>query len=203
MESGNNCSFDEVLIKQLTGGDKITARFLHQEFFEFSPTFKIFIATNHKPNIIGTDEGIWRRVKLIPFDWQVPEEKKDEDLINKLKSELSGILNWALEGYKNWKRDGLVVPDAVENATNEYRETEDLIGQFISERCLLGTGMTENTTKFRLAVNEYTGLKYSPKSIKKHLSDREIKYDRITMGPDKGKFCYVGIKLINQVFNDW
>ena len=88
----------EPLIKQITGNDSITARFLYGEFFNFIPTFKVFMATNHKPKIKGTDYGIWRRIKLIPFTNRIPEEKQDKHLEGKLKKEASGILNWLLEG---------------------------------------------------------------------------------------------------------
>ncbi|GHU12348.1 hypothetical protein FACS1894161_0380 [Spirochaetia bacterium] len=88
----------EPLIRQITGNDRMTARFLYGEFFSFVPTFKIFMATNHKPVIKGTDHGIWRRIKLIPFTNRIPEEKQDKNLEEKLRAEASGILNWLLEG---------------------------------------------------------------------------------------------------------
>jgi putative DNA primase/helicase len=100
----------EPLIKKITGNDQMTARFLYGEYFNFMPTFKIFMATNHKPVIKGTDHGIWRRIRLIPFTTRITEEKQDKHLEQKLKTEASGILNWLLEGAMRWQKEGLKTP---------------------------------------------------------------------------------------------
>jgi putative DNA primase/helicase len=139
-EQGRRLS--EPLIKKITGNDQMTARFLYGEYFNFTPTFKIFMATNHKPVIKGTDYGIWRRIKLIPFTTRIPEEKQDKRLEYKLKTEASGILNWLLEGTARWQREGLVVPAAILNATNEYRGEMDVIGNFLKECCVAKDGAT-------------------------------------------------------------
>jgi len=137
-EQGRRLS--EPLIKKITGNDQMTARFLYGEFFNFTPTFKIFMATNHKPVIKGTDHGIWRRIKLIPFTTRIPEEKQDKMLEEKLKAEASGILNWLLEGAARWQNEGLVAPHIILNATDEYRGEMDVIGNFIKERCIAKAG---------------------------------------------------------------
>ncbi len=134
-ETAKNRSLAESLVKQLTGGDMITARFLHAEFFEFQPEFKLFMCTNHKPRIKGTDYAIWRRVKLIPFTVQIPENEQDKRLKEKLLQELPGILNWALEGCATRQQDGLHFPKAVIEATKEYRIDSDIFGTFLSEKC--------------------------------------------------------------------
>jgi len=103
---------------------------------DFTPTFKIFMATNHKPVIKGTDHGIWRRIKLIPFTTTFPVEKQDKRLEEKLKKEASGILNWLLEGAAIWKKEGLQVPQAVLNATDDYKNEMDIIGHFIDDKCV-------------------------------------------------------------------
>lgn len=128
----------EVLVKQLTGGDMVTARYLYREEFEFHPRCKIFLAGNHKPRIEGTDEGIWRRLRLIPFGTTIPEEDRDPELKGKLAAELSGILNWAVTGCLAWQRQGLGTPRAVRAATDEYRGEEDQLGTFLRERCVEG-----------------------------------------------------------------
>ena len=128
----------EPLIKKITGNDQMTARFLYGEYFNFTPTFKIFMATNHKPVIKGTDHGIWRRIKLIPFTTTIPQEKQDKSLELKLKQEASGILNWLLEGTARWKREGLKTPEEIINATDEYRAEMDVIGHFLNQRCVQG-----------------------------------------------------------------
>ena len=133
-EEGQRLS--ESLVKQMTGGDIITARFLHQEFFEFEPTHKIFFGTNHKPVIRGTDDAIWRRIRLIPFGVTIPESERDNELPEKLRHELPGILRWALEGCRLWQQEGLGVPPEVENAVNEYRSEMDVFAKFILDCCV-------------------------------------------------------------------
>jgi len=138
-EEGRRLS--EPLIKKITGNDQMTARFLYGEYFSFTPSFKIFMATNHKPVIKGTDYGIWRRIKLIPFTTRIPEERQDKMLEEKLKAEASGILNWLLEGAARWQKEGLVAPAIILNATEEYRGEMDVIGNFIKERCIVKKGV--------------------------------------------------------------
>lgn len=132
-ELDEGAAFAESRIKALTGGDTITARFLHQEFFDFAPTHKFWISGNHKPTVKGTDFGIWRRIRLIPFTVRIPEDQKDPNLTAKLADELPGILNWAIEGCQRWRRDGLRVPQCVRQATESYRLEEDVIGQFLTD----------------------------------------------------------------------
>ena len=125
----------EALTKQLTGGDKIAARFLHGEWFEFTPAFKLLLATNHKPRIEGTDHAMWRRVRLIPFDVTIPESAQDKTLPGKLEAERAGILRWAVEGCLAWQLEGLEPPKAVTEATDDYRDEMDTVGFFIDECC--------------------------------------------------------------------
>ena len=124
---------NEPLVKGLTGGDVIAARFLHQEFFDLKPQFKMWLGTNHKPNILGADHGIWRRMRLIPFTVTIPDDKQDKHLLEKLRAERSGILNWMLDGLEAWHREGLEPPQAVREATAEYRTEEDILGEFLEE----------------------------------------------------------------------
>lgn len=137
IESAENEKLDESLVKQLTGGEKVTARFLHKEFFEFTPEFKVFFTTNHRPIIRGTDEGIWRRVKLIPFTVQIAEADRDRDLPVKLRQEVSGILNWMLEGCLLWQKEGLTPPQSVEDASNDYKREMDILHPFLNECCIV------------------------------------------------------------------
>lgn len=126
-------ALSESLVKQITGEDKLTARFLYGEYFSFRPTFKIFMATNHKPRIKGGDYGIWRRIKLIPFTVTIPPGQRDRHLEEKLEKENSGIFNWLLDGYTMWRKEGLDDPESVRAATEEYREDMDVIGTFLKE----------------------------------------------------------------------
>ncbi len=125
----------EVLVKQLTGGDKVAARFLYSEFFEFDAQFKLFLTTNHKPVIRGTDNAIWRRIRLVPFEVTIPQEKQDRELPLKLRAELQGILAWAVRGCLRWQKSGLGQPEKVSTATAAYREEMDVIGTFLKDCC--------------------------------------------------------------------
>jgi putative DNA primase/helicase len=153
VEQGKRLS--EPLIKQITGNDRMTARFLHGEFFNSVPTFKIWMATNHKPVIKGTDYGIWRRIKLIPFTTRIEEGKQDKHPEEKLRSEASGILNWLLEGAMRWKKEGLRAPAVILNATDEYQGEMDVIGNFLKECCVRVPGSTIRIRELFKAYQEW------------------------------------------------
>lgn len=127
--------FNENLVKQLTGGDPIKARFMRQDFFEFLPTHKFAILTNHKPTIEGSDVGIWRRIHLIPFQVVIPKDEQDQELPEKLKLEQPGILKWCVDGCAEWLKQGLNPPESVTAATAEYRSDQDVFSQFLSDCC--------------------------------------------------------------------
>ena len=120
----------------MTGGDTLSARFLHQEWFDFTPTHKIFLGTNHKPVIKGTDHAIWRRIKLVPFEVTIPEDEWDLRLAEKLKAELPGILAWAVEGCLEWREKGLGMPEEVKSATENCRNEMDSLGEFLKDCCI-------------------------------------------------------------------
>lgn len=144
---------NEALVKDMTGGEPIRARRMREDFWEFEPTHKVFLCTNHKPAILGTDEGIWRRIRLVPFEvtfWDQADPGKrgarderlrqDKALPGKLRTELPGILAWCVRGCLDWQRDGLTLPQKVQAATNEYRAAEDAVGQFLDECCTVNLG---------------------------------------------------------------
>ncbi len=128
--------FDEAKVKDLTGGDAIVARFFRQEFFEFEPRFKLWLYGNHKPVIRGTDVGIWRRIYLIPFIATIEEKILFGKLVATLLKEASGILNWALAGYMDYVQNGLSVPTTVFQATTSYKNEQDVISRFLTEKCI-------------------------------------------------------------------
>ena len=130
----------ESLVKQLTGGDAVAARFLYGEFFEFVPQFKLWLATNHRPEIQGMDEAIWRRIHLIPFEVTIPVVERDPKLGDKLCEGLVGILAWAVRGCLEWQRIGLCPPERVTAATQAYREESNPIKLFLDECCQIGSG---------------------------------------------------------------
>ena len=123
----------EGLVKQLTGGDKIKARLMRQDFFQFDPTHKLWLVANHKPTVKGTDFAIWRRILLIPFDVTIGDEEKDPYLSEKLKAESAGILTWAVRGCLKWQRQGLGIPESVKQATDAYRADSDTFSTFLTE----------------------------------------------------------------------
>ena len=124
----------ESKIKQMTGEDALPARFMRGEWFRFLPAFKLWMGTNHKPTIRGSDEAIWRRIRLIPFTETIGPAERDPYLKDKLKDELPGILRWAVEGCRLWQQEGLTAPDDVVAATGEYRQEMDIIGDYMKER---------------------------------------------------------------------
>lgn len=185
--------FDEGLLKQLTGGDRVSARKLYENEFEFTPQFKLWMATNHKPYVRGRDEGIWRRFIIIPFDKQIPIHEIDRDLTNKLKRELPAIMRWCVDGFLEWQRIGLAEPAIIKEQREEYRVEMDSISTFIEECC-------EVDYKFKIAAGELfnaydnwakrnnqhrmTNVKFATEVLKK--------YERTTI---KGKRYYRGLKI--------
>lgn len=137
-EPNDGLRLDEGLVKQLTGGDTVTARYLYGKEFEFKPEFKLWLATNHKPIIRGTDDGIWRRLMLVPFAVKIPDNRVDKDLKYKLQREEVGILNWAVEGALKWQREGLQAPASVCEASRTYRNEMDVTSEFMDECCVVG-----------------------------------------------------------------
>jgi putative DNA primase/helicase len=148
-ETSEEDSLDEGRVKELTGNERLKARGMRQDYWEFTPSHKLLLVTNHKPKIVGTDDGIWRRVGLLPFEQQFwdpakpakdgedrPEHlRADKNLGEKLLKELPGVLAWAVRGCLAWQREGLKIPDAVQAATNEYRADEDNVALFYKEGC--------------------------------------------------------------------
>jgi putative DNA primase/helicase len=125
------------LVKWLTGGDRVRARRLYENSYEFDPTHKVWLATNHKPIVRGTDPAFWSRIKLIPFEISF-EGREDRTLKQTLLDELPGILAWAVEGCIEWQREGLNFPEAVVRATQKYRHESDQVARFIQDCCVVG-----------------------------------------------------------------
>jgi len=137
IETEQGRRWNESKIKTITGGDKVSARFMRQDFFDYTPHFKLVIAGNHKPSIRNVDEAMKRRLHLIPFTVTIPPDRRDGKLTEKLLQERDGILAWALEGCLLWQQSGLKQPQSVMDATEEYFEAEDAMGRWIEDRCVL------------------------------------------------------------------
>ncbi|MBY7111398.1 DNA primase [Bacillus sp. 17RED48] len=146
IESEEGEKLSESFVKQITGGEPVLARFLRQEYFEFIPEFKVFFTTNHKPVIGGLDEGIWRRVKLIPFNLNLPSHKRDKRLPEKLSLEMPGILNWVIEGCMKWQQGRLKEPKVVAEATGKYKDDMDILAPFLDEVCYVDDRENESIT---------------------------------------------------------
>ena len=193
VESNKGVRFNEGLIKQLTGEDEVTARRLYCEPISFLPQFKMWLFTNHMPEVVGTDKGIWRRLKIIPFKLDLPEEKKDRNLKEKLMKEVEGILWWCIQGIDMYLKEGLKEPDSVIQLVAEFKEESDTLGLFLNECtvsrkgssvqakdlyqryvewCRLNNEVPDNKTRFGLDIK---------KRIPKESNGRHVFYKDIAL----------------------
>lgn len=138
METDEGRRLAESLVKELTGGDPIRARRMREDHWQFMPSHKLILCTNHRPVVKGTDHAIWRRIRLVPFDVVIPDAEQDKTLADKLRAELPGILAWCVRGCLDWQRDGLGLPEEVKAATAAYRDEQDVLGAFLAECCARG-----------------------------------------------------------------
>ena len=191
-ESGRTLA--EGLVKQMTGGDRMTARFLHHEYFDFEPTFKLWLAVNHKPRVVGTDHAIWRRIRLIPFTVTIPESEQDPDLREKLKRELPGILAWAVTGCQLWQDHGLKAPDIIKAATQEYQKDSDVIASFIEECCNTRPDNKVGKAELYSAYTEWCKKSGEYAASKKEFGMRLIEKNFSDGRTDKGRF-WTGIEI--------
>ncbi|MEP9381129.1 phage/plasmid primase, P4 family [Nocardioides cheoyonin] len=148
----------EGTVKRLTGGDEVKARRMREDFWHFTPSHSFVMITNHKPVITGTDEGIWRRIKLVPFNVVVPPDQRDDHLGDKLALELSAVLTWMIEGHRAWKTRGLDAPASVIEATTTYRADSDALGRFIAERCQTTASASVLSSVLFRAWKEWTAV---------------------------------------------
>lgn len=181
-ETGEGKRLDEPTVKLITGGDEITARFLYGEFFTYTPAFKVLLATNHKPEVRGTDLAIWDRIVLIPFTARIPEGERDPKLKDKLRAELPGILAWAVRGCLAWQEQGLNPPDEVRHATGEYRAEQDHMGEFIEDCCTVADGLSAGATPLFECYLDWckaSGVEpLSQTAFGSRMTDRGFKADR-------------------------
>lgn len=161
----------EADLKTLTGGDEVASRAIYHEVSTWTPNFKIILSGNHKPEIKGVDEGIWRRIHLIHFGVTITPEQRDPHLIDKMEKELPGILNWALKGCLEWQRIGLAPPPEVLHEIEEYRQSENCLQQWIRECCDLDDDYTVSLASLVESYNEYNGERISPKKLSKMLTE--------------------------------
>jgi len=184
----------ESLVKSMTGGDRIVARFLFHEDFEYTPQFKLWLSGNHLPQIRGTDHAIWRRIRLIPFTVTIPEEDRDLQLPAKLRDELPGILNWALEGCRLWQRDGLNPPESVMAATGQYREEQDTLAIFIADCCTVSPNMAVQPARLYDAYVAWAGKGHT---MSQTAFGRRLEERGFVKRKTGGRLIRVGLGLAN------
>jgi putative DNA primase/helicase len=191
-EPSENQRFSEATIKYLTGMGTIKARHLHKENFEFKQTWKFFMDCNHKPVIRGTDNAIWNRLGLVPFDVIIPDAEIDRELPAKLRAELPGIFRWVVQGCLDWQNEGLGMPEMIRQATSKYRSEMDVIGRFVDECCCVGPNVSARGKNLYKnyqnwcqesgedPVNVMTfGLRLTEKGFPKDHDRQGVKYDGI------------------------
>ena len=192
-EINDSHRLNESLVKDLTGGDCISARFLNQNSFEFTPQCKLWVYGNYKPYVKGTDEGIWRRIKLIPFKVTIPENEVDAMLIDKLTKEISGILNWSLEGLKRLQKleYRIAEPKIIKDEVKAYRNEMDIVGQFITDN---GYSFGGYKTLCKVFYSDYTEYckengyhTFSQRRLSDYLKTRECE---TKAGAGNAKFYY-------------
>jgi putative DNA primase/helicase len=142
VETEEGKRLNETLAKELTGGDRVRARRMNEDFWEFKPTHKIFLATNSEPTVRGTNRGIWRRLKKIELTAFVDDTTADQSMPEKLRGELPGILAWCVRGCLDWQKLGLETPKSVIQTTQDYRKEQDILGMFLAEHAIIKNGHT-------------------------------------------------------------
>jgi putative DNA primase/helicase len=186
----------EARIKSLTGGDKIAARFMRGDYFEFDPKFKLCIVGNHKPQLRAVDDAMRRRFNLIPFDVRIAPEEKDPNLAEKLKAEYGGILRWMIEGCLEWQREGLNPPEKVLAATSEYLDSEDTIGLWLADMCITPDSYRSDEARRKAAAVRTVG---SAETALKALFKSWKEYAEASNFPRKNN-KFLGEQLANRGF---
>jgi putative DNA primase/helicase len=196
IETDEGARLNESLIKELTGGDKIRARRMREDFWEFDPTHTVFLATNHKPQVRGTDHGIWRRLKLVPFTVKMADDKAKKDMPTQLKKEAAGILAWMVRGCLAWQKDGLNPPKSMLDATQEYRAEEDVLATFLAEHCIVETGQSvfarDLYARYRTWAAESGLHQLSQTRFGKAIAERGFEKEKSSI------IKYLGIGLMHQ-----
>jgi putative DNA primase/helicase len=197
-ETEDGARLAEAQIKAMTGQDMLTARVLQGNPFDFKPKFKLFISGNHKPVIRGEDDGIWRRIKVIPFDMQVKDSDIDKQLFQKLMAEKSGILNWAIQGCLLWQENGkLLEPQIVKTEVASYRSDQDIMGAWLEEKCVLTPEKQCSTRELFINYSEWVRASGSNPVTETRFSTRLIERG-FTKQRINQKMTFIGIGLVRQ-----
>ena len=194
VEANWNRQIDEARIKAMTGGEPITARFMRQDYFEFTPAFKLWLVANDFPKVRDTSGAFWERVRVIPFKAQIPEHERDPNLREKLKAEWPGILAWAVRGCLKWQREGLGKPRAVVDATGQWKEGADHVRRFVNDELIRDAGNTlassELYSRYKTWCERHGEQPLSDRKLKSKLEDLDLTPKRVRTGS-----VWVGVKL--------
>ncbi|MCS6624353.1 phage/plasmid primase, P4 family [Roseibacterium beibuensis] len=213
-EPDQGTQLQEGLIKEMTGGEPILVRALRSDFIEIRPIFKLTMSGNHKPAIRGTDDGIWRRVMLVPFNEQIPVERRNPNLVAELMGEAPGVLNWMVEGLLSYLEIGLAPPDAVRAATEEYRRESDPLGEFLATCCVVTADPSdairaaELVNAFALFLLERGDTPWKNRTVSLHLADKAARWRHPETGKSfvKGKASvsqYLGLRFTDAFARRW
>jgi putative DNA primase/helicase len=197
-ETGEAGRLAEERAKMMTGGDTIKARRMRQDFFEFKPTHQLVLQTNHRPRVNGNDEGIWRRLRLIPFTITVPPDKRDATLPDQIQAELPGVMRWAVEGWLSYQQHGFKTPAAVTVATAGYRDASDVFGAFVADCCVQGEGREVTAADIYSAYSKWAAaageMGLSARVFGQRLEDRGFRRG-LTGGAKDRKRTWFGLEL--------
>lgn len=186
-------------LKALSGGDRISARHMNRDFFEFTPVCLLAVALNHRLRTNDASMALWRRIREIDFPVTIPPERRDPLLPDRLRVELPGILLWALEGWRRYQAEGLQPPDAVRAATDSYREQSDPLGEFLADRCVVSdncrVAVAELHKAFTRWAHEAGELPLSRRVFGERLCSRGFERIRLTGGVHG--WAGVGLRIID------
>ncbi len=194
VETGQQAELDEVLVKVLTGGDPIRARRMREDFWQFEPTHHVWVASNHRPSIRGTDHAIWRRVLVVPFEVKFLRAQQDRALPAKLQAEAVGILNWAVQGCRAWAATGLEIPDAVRGQVESYRVEMDVMQQFFEDCCEFDVTARAGATRLYRVYASWSEL-HGELVLSQTQFGSELRRRHIASGKSSGLRVYRGLRL--------
>jgi putative DNA primase/helicase len=164
-------------VKRLTGDKTLKARFMRQDYFSFQRTHKLWMVTNNRPAVRENTHAVWRRIRLIPFEITIPEDRQDKHLVDKLREEWPGILNWMIAGCLEWQRSGLQAPEVVESATRRYQEEQDILAEFVQAVCILDGDLRTPRTEMYGTYKDWAA-----KAGDRHPLDRNTFYEHLRKG---------------------
>lgn len=205
-ETRENQRLDDQKLKVLVSTEKITARFMYGEFFEFWPQFKIWLRGNYKPIITDSSNGAWRRIRLLPFENQIPEDQIDYKLEEKLLAEKEGIFAWMVDGCNKWQQERLNPPKRIEEASRIYKEESDLLAEFMEDRCVVGHGMSIDQKVLYWSYKSWCSNNgvhpLAQKSLTRQLSSRGFDTQRMKVKGENARF-YLGLSVTPELIKSY